>query len=810
MDDTYVHQFPSFNSKTIKHLTMQKLKVIILLFLVMLSVKCFSQVSCYNIVGYYPSWVAGGSYYINSPSKIDYTKYTHIMYAFAIPGTDGKIGSVDNSASLTDLVTRAHAANVKVLLSIGGWLDSSPNNTPFETISGNTTYINNLATACGNLITQYNLDGIDLDWEYPTTKAKWNALATALGTKIHGMGKLFTAAVSESASNNGDHYDDVSMLDLVNIMCYGNYSLASSSMSYWTSRGVPQSKRMLGVPFYSSDNNTSEHIQKATLAKSTAGGIMIWDIASEYGDINAIYSTLGTVCSGSTPVPQNLAKGKTAVASSVETGTTYVAANATDGSYTTRWSSAFSDPQWVYVDLGANYDISEVKITWETASATAYQVQVSADAGSWTTIKSVSGNTTLTNDLTGLSGTGRYVRIYGTARSTAYGYSVYELEVYGSAAQSPYSGSAWPIPGKIEAENFDNGGEGVAYHDLDVSNTLGQYRTTEGVDIEGCTDTNGGYDVGATHTSEWLEYTVNITKAGVYTFQARVATTATGKAFHAELDGQNFTGTISVPNTGGWQTWTTVNVTTPVLTTGKKVLRIYMESDQFNLNWVNFVLQSEDLAAGKKAVASSVETADFPASYAFDGNDSTTRWSSAFKDSQWVSVELDTIRAVSEVVLKWEAAYATSYRIETSLDSINWTVQQTVTNGAGGTETISFPAVNALFVRVYGLKRATAYGISLWEVVIHGSDAITAARKISGTVDFALHAYPNPTTNLLNVQVQGIKLPTVLRVYSMNGTAMYTTLLTQDVNQLQLNVSGWPRGIYIIHVNGRTQKIAVQ
>lgn len=795
---------------------MQKLKVIIFLSLVMLSVKCFSQVSCYNIVGYYPSWVAGGNYYINSPSKIDYTKYTHIMYAFAIPGSDGKIGSVDNASALTDLVTRAHAANVKVLLSIGGWLDSSPGNTPFETIAGNSTYINNLATACGNLITQYNLDGIDLDWEYPTTKARWNALATALGTKIHGMGKLFTAAVSESAGNNGDHYDDVSMLDLVNIMCYGNYSLASSAMAYWTSRGVAQSKRMLGVPFYSADNNTAEHIQKANLAKTTAGGIMIWDIASEYGDINSIYSTLGTVCSGNTPVPANLAKGKTAVASSIETSTTYVANNVTDGNYSTRWSSAYSDPQWVYVDLGANYDINEVKITWETAYATAYQVQVSADASKWDTIKTVTGNATTTNDLKGLTGTGRYVRIYGTARATAYGYSIFELEVYGKPAQSPYNGSAWTIPGKIEAENYDNGGEGVAYHDLDAGNTLGQYRTAEGVDIESCTDTNGGYDVGATHTGEWLEYTVNVTRAGVYTFQARVATTASGKAFHAELDGQNLTGTIAVPATGGWQTWTTVNVTTPVLTTGKKVLRIYAETDQFNLNWVNFTLQAEDLAAGKKAVASSVETADFPAIYAFDGNDSTTRWSSAFQDSQWVRVDLDTVRAVSEVVLKWEAAYASSYRIETAPDTLHWTVQKVVTNGTGGTETVSFPAVNARYVRIFGVKRATAYGISLWEVVIHGGDAAAKAAVIAvvpaakKAVGFSVHATPNPVSNFLNVQVQGIIAPTVLRVYSINGQAMYTTLLKQDVNQLQVDVSGWPKGIYIISAGTQIQKIVVQ
>jgi hypothetical protein len=794
---------------------MNKLKVIILLSLVMLSVKSFAQVSCYNIVGYYPSWVNGGNYYINSPSKIDYTKYTHIMYAFAIPGSDGKIGGIDNGAVLTDLVTRAHAKNVKVLLSIGGWLDSSPGNTPFETISGNSTYISNLATACANLVTQYNLDGIDLDWEYPTTKTRWNSLATVLGTKLHGMGKLFTAAVSESAANNGDHYDDVSMLDLVNIMCYGNYNLASSAVAYWTSRGVPQVRRMLGVPFYSADNTTAQHVQKSNLAKTNAGGIMIWDIASEYGDINAIYNTLGNVCNGSTPVPQNLAKGKTAIALSVETGTTYIANNATDGNYTTRWSSDFADPQWVYVDLGATYDINEVKITWEAAYATAFQVQVSADASKWDTLKIVNGNTSTINDLTGLRGTGRYVRVLGTARATAYGYSVFELEVYGNPGQSPYGGTVRTIPGKIEAEDFDTGGEGVAYHDLDASNTLGQYRTTESVDIEGCTDTNGGYDVGETHTSEWLEYTVNVSKAGVYTFQARVATTASGKALHAELDGQNITGTVSIPNTGGWQTWTTVSVTTPVLTAGRKVLRVYMESDQFNLNWVNFALQSEDLATGRKVVASSVETSQFPASYAFDGND-TTRWASAYKDSQWIRVDLDTIRTISQVVLKWEAAYAGIYRIETATDTSSWTIQQRITNGTGGNVTVNFPAVNARYVRVYCEKRATVYGFSLWEVRIPAGGTIPAAKEIAAAaqvqraVTLSLGAYPNPATGTVHVRVKGVRSPTVLRVYTINGQTVYTTVLQQDVNQLQLDIARWPKGIYIISAGGSQQKLIVQ
>ena len=75
---------------------MQKIKLLFLFALLTLSGATFAQVSCYNIVGYYPSWVAGGNYYINSPSKVDYSKYTHICYAFAIPGSDGKDHTIVN------------------------------------------------------------------------------------------------------------------------------------------------------------------------------------------------------------------------------------------------------------------------------------------------------------------------------------------------------------------------------------------------------------------------------------------------------------------------------------------------------------------------------------------------------------------------------------------------------------------------------------------------------------------------------------------------------------------------------------------
>ncbi|SFD16015.1 endoglucanase [Chitinophaga sp. CF118] len=133
----------------------------------------------------------------------------------------------------------------------------------------------------------------------------------------------------------------------------------------------------------------------------------------------------------------NLALGKTITVSSTETSA-LIGANAVDANSSTRWASVLAvDPQWITVDLGNNYNISQIKINWEAAYGKNFLVQTSADNANWTTLKDVQNNTSLSNDFTSLSSTGRYVRIYGTARGTTYGYSIYELEVYGTLVSSP-------------------------------------------------------------------------------------------------------------------------------------------------------------------------------------------------------------------------------------------------------------------------------------------------------------------------------------------------------------------------------------
>ncbi|GAB3931362.1 discoidin domain-containing protein [Kribbella albertanoniae] len=126
-----------------------------------------------------------------------------------------------------------------------------------------------------------------------------------------------------------------------------------------------------------------------------------------------------------------LSRGQPVLASSLEDGT-FPAENAVDGNTTTRWASMEGvDPQWLWVDLGQAADVHRVKLNWEAAYASSYRIEVSDDGTNFTTTKSLTGQNGGTDDITGLSGHGRYVRVVGTQRGTAWGYSLFELEVYG-------------------------------------------------------------------------------------------------------------------------------------------------------------------------------------------------------------------------------------------------------------------------------------------------------------------------------------------------------------------------------------------
>lgn len=154
----------------------------------------------------------------------------------------------------------------------------------------------------------------------------------------------------------------------------------------------------------------------------------------------------------------------------------------------------------------------------------------------------------------------------------------------------PYNGKAVEIPGKIEAENFDKGSAGLAYNDNSSENEGKSYRTDTGVDIVQLdpTDKAKGYAIGYTQTGEWLNYTVKVTKAGIYTMVANVSSGAENSGFVIFVDGKPATDTLIVPKGDNWDNYGEITAKTKELTEGEHTLRIFITGNFVNIDWLKF------------------------------------------------------------------------------------------------------------------------------------------------------------------------------------------------------------------------------
>lgn len=164
-------------------------------------------------------------------------------------------------------------------------------------------------------------------------------------------------------------------------------------------------------------NGSGRYVRLTGTQRATGYGISLFEL-----------EVLGTTTPPANPVL--LSKGRPTTASSAESAGTPASA-ATDGNLGTRWSSAFSVPQWIQVDLGAPSALSRIDLTWEAAYATAFQIQSSQDGSAWTTLSSQTATSSAKQSVP-LSGTARYVRLNATGRATGYGVSLWELEVFGT------------------------------------------------------------------------------------------------------------------------------------------------------------------------------------------------------------------------------------------------------------------------------------------------------------------------------------------------------------------------------------------
>jgi len=169
--------------------------------------------------------------------------------------------------------------------------------------------------------------------------------------------------------------------------------------------------------------------------------------------------------------------------------------------------------------------------------------------------------------------------------------SVLAMKISITEPRAPFKGTALSIPGIIEAEDYDLGGEGKGYHEANALGNQGgaTLRPKDQVDIEVTSDTAGAHSIGYTLTGEWLAYKVDVKTGGEYELKLRVATNGEGGALHLELDGVQLSEKIALPNTGGWNVWQTLTLPKFSLTAGAHDLKVVFDSDYINLNWMEFI-----------------------------------------------------------------------------------------------------------------------------------------------------------------------------------------------------------------------------
>lgn len=281
----------------------------------------------FKVVGYYPDWQP------DKINQIQYDKLTHINYAFAIPREDGGLRPLDNPQAARDIIAKAHANNVKVLLAVGGWsYRDVPLEGTFKAATATDEQCKQFAENIIDMAKSFGFDGVDMDWEHPrngeASGQQYAKLMQYLSDGLKQENMLLTVAVLPGKTPDGTvqydaaaHSDAViGCVDWINVMAYdggdgdrhSTYDFAVACAAYWKdTRQVPAHKIVLGVPFYgrpswaaysellkadagASDrditsfngsqvyyNGMNTIRQKTNWALDHLGGVMIWELSQD-------------------------------------------------------------------------------------------------------------------------------------------------------------------------------------------------------------------------------------------------------------------------------------------------------------------------------------------------------------------------------------------------------------------------------------------------------------------------------------------------------------------------------------------------
>jgi beta-glucosidase len=314
-----------------------------------------------------------------------------------------------------------------------------------------------------------------------------------------------------------------------------------------------------------------------------------------------VFSPSGTTtapvgnCSGSTSGETPLAESGFTASSPVPASSTgiqipitnAVNGNTNAGRFTTQAAQAAGDEY--IVNMGSAQTFNEIQLAAPdspTDYASSYSVEVSPTGSAWSVVATCTG--TGTPEVVSFpSQTDQYVEVVLNAPTPIAWWSMEYFDVY-STGEGPYGGTAAAIPGTVQAANYDTGGQGVGYNVTSANGTANSYRP-DGVDLETCTDTGCGYDVGWTSTGQWFRYTANVASAGTYEVSLRLASPngVTDGLHIASSSGTNLSGSINVPATGGWQTWTTVTASV-ALPAGQQTLTVDQDNGGWNIHSMAF------------------------------------------------------------------------------------------------------------------------------------------------------------------------------------------------------------------------------
>ena len=228
---------------------------------------------------------------------IPYDKLTHINYAFLTPQADGTFNPISNGWKLKQIVATGHTKNVKVLISVGGWGWDEQFEMMAAKPESRSAFIQNLKA----FVEEYQLDGADIDWEYPDAgESSQNFLALIKELRAALLDKLLTTAVVSYGDNAlGIHPESLELFDFVNVMTYdgpdhGTMEQFEKGLAYWSERGLPKEKIVMGMPFYSHVKDSSaEGVTFAKLVQTDPTAAQVDEF--DYYGMTEVYNGIPTV-----------------------------------------------------------------------------------------------------------------------------------------------------------------------------------------------------------------------------------------------------------------------------------------------------------------------------------------------------------------------------------------------------------------------------------------------------------------------------------------------------------------------------------